>query len=57
MRRNNKIDIRVTKQLARQKYAERQIDKWVKWSWNQRGRVKYKELVGYQDQYNIKVYG
>ena len=57
MRRNNKPDIRVKKQLARQKYAERQIDKWVKWSWNQRGKVKYKELVGYQDQYNIKVYG
>ena len=57
MRRNNKPDIRVQKQLARQKYAERQIDKWVKWSWQQRGKVKYKELVKYQDQYNIKVYG
>ena len=57
MRRNSKVDPRVQKQLARQKYAERQIDKWVKWSWQQRGRVKYKELVGYQDQYNIKVYG
>ena len=57
MRRNSKINTEVEKQLARRKYAERQIDKWVKWSWNQRGKVKYKELVKYQDQYNIKVYG
>jgi hypothetical protein len=27
------------------------------WSWQQRGKIKYKELVKYQDQYNIKVYG
>ena len=57
MRRNNKVNPKLSKIIARKKYAERQIDKWVKWSWNQRGRVKYKELVKYQDQYNIKVYG
>ena len=57
MRRNNQVNPKLSKIVARKKYAERQIDKWVKWSWNQRGRVKYKELVGYQDQYNIKVYG
>ena len=45
------------KLLARKKYAERQIDKWWKWSWEKRNRVKYKELVSYQDKYNIKVYG
>ena len=56
MRRNNKIDIRVTKQLARQKYAERQIDKWVKWSWKQRGKVLYRELLEKHKQYNIKCY-
>ena len=43
--------------LARRKYAERQIDKWWKWSWEKRNRVKYKELVFYQNKYNIKVYG
>ena len=37
MRRNNKPDIRVQKQLARQKYAERQIDKWVKWRMEVKG--------------------
>jgi|TARA_R110000824_G_scaffold53762_1_gene148514 hypothetical protein len=38
-------------------YADRQIDKWCKWSWNIRGKIKYKELVEQQDKYNIKVYG
>ena len=45
------------KHLARSKYAERQIEKWWKWSWNQRNKVKYKELVEQQDKYKIKVYG
>ena len=57
MRQNRTINPKLAKLTARKKYAERQVDKWVKWSWNQRGRVKYKELVKYQDQYNIKVYG
>ena len=57
MRRNSKVNPNLSKIIARKKYAERQIDKWVKWSWNQRGKIKYKELGGYQDQYNIKVYG
>jgi hypothetical protein len=38
-------------------YAERQIDKWWKWSWEARGKIKYKELVEQQDKYDIKVYG
>ena len=46
MRRNRELNSWEKKDLARRKYAERQIDKWVKWSWEQRGRVKYKELVG-----------
>ena len=57
MRRNSKVNPKLAKINARKKYAERQIDKWVKWSWEKRGKVKYKELVKYQDQYNIKVYG
>ena len=56
MRRNNKVNPRESKRLARQKYGERQIDKWWKWSWEMRGKVKYKELVEYQNKYNIKVY-
>lgn len=57
MRSNRTVNPHVAKAIARKKYGERQIDKWVKWSWEQKGKVKYKELVGYQDQYNIKVYG
>ena len=57
MRRNNKVNPKTAKFLARQKYAERQIDKWWKWSWRMRNKVKYKELVEKQNQYNIKVYG
>ena len=42
MRRDNTPNPRLAKQVARQKYAERQIDKFVKWSWDQKGYVKYK---------------
>tara|TARA_R110000803_G_scaffold34220_1_gene74808 strand:- start:1305 stop:1451 length:147 start_codon:yes stop_codon:yes gene_type:complete len=44
------------KELSRRKYVERQIDKWIKWSINNRGRVLFKELVEKQNQFNIKVY-
>ena len=64
MRRNNTVNsesgkhsLSIAKQVARQKYAERQIDKWVKWSWENRGKVKYEELVELQDKYGIKCYG
>ena len=57
MRRDNKHNPFEEKRLARQKYAERQIDKFVKWSWDVRGKVKYKELVELQEQYGIKCYG
>ena len=57
MRRDSKIDPRKAKEVARQKYAERQINKWVKWSWEMRNKVKYKELVELQNKYGIKCYG
>ena len=57
MRQNSRVNPRAAKLLARKKYAERQIDKWWKWSWNIRNKIKYKELVEKQDQYNLKVYG
>lgn len=53
MRHNNKHNPYEEKRRSRQKYAERQIAKWVKWTWNVRGRVKYKELVELQKKYNI----
>ena len=55
MRRNSKHNPFEAKRIAKQKYAERQVDKWWKWSWEQRGRIKYKELVEQQDKYGIKI--
>jgi len=57
MRRDNKVNPQQAKRIAKQKYAERQIDKFVKWSWEVRGKIKYKELKELMDRYNIKVYG
>ena len=57
MRRDSKPNPFEAKQIARQKYAERQIEKFVKWSWDVRGRVRYKELVELMDKHNINVYG
>ena len=57
MPRNSKDNPFEEKRLAEQKYAERQIDKFVKWSWDVRGKVKYKELVNLMEHYNIQVYG
>jgi len=57
MRRDSRLNPGEAKRIARQKYAERQIDKFVKWSWDVRGKIKYKELIEIMDRYNIKVYG
>ena len=45
------------KEIARRKYAERQIEKWIKWSIEQRGFVKYKEVVEIHKKYGIEAYG
>jgi hypothetical protein len=57
MRRGNQNDLAKAKQVARQKYVERQIDKWIRWSINNRGKLKWKELVEIHDKYNIKCHG
>jgi len=57
MRRDNKHNPYEAKRIARKKYAERQIDKWWMWSWEMRGKIKFKELIEKQDKYGIKVYG
>ena len=51
MRRNDKTDTGEAKALARKKYAERQIKKWVDWSWRVRGRVIYKQLIEQIEKY------
>ena len=57
MRRNNKVNPKLAKKIARQKYAERQIDGFIKWSINTRGYVKYSDIVEQHDKYNIIVSG
>jgi bisphosphoglycerate-dependent phosphoglycerate mutase len=53
-RRDYQADSGKAKALARKKYAERQIKKWVDWSWRQRGRVIYKELIEQIEKYERK---
>jgi hypothetical protein len=55
MRQGNSNDIIKEKKIARVKYANRQIDKFIKWSIKQKGYLKYRELVEIQNQYGIKV--
>jgi len=57
MSRDRKINPFEAKRIARQKYAERQIDKFVKWSWEIKGKVRYKDIVKLQDKYEMKFYG
>ncbi len=57
MRQNNRIDPRKAKKIARIKYASRQVDKFIKWSVEARGRLLYRELVEIQEAHDIKCYG
>ena len=53
MRRDSKVNPGQAKRIARKMYAERQIDKWCKWSLKTRGKIKFKELVKQQDKHGI----
>jgi hypothetical protein len=57
MRQNNRTDPGEAKKLARKKYAERQIDRWVKWSIENKGFIFYKDLIEKQNEFNIVCYG
>jgi hypothetical protein len=54
MQRNSKDNTREKKEIARKKYIERNIDKWVKWSWDIKGNINYKQLKEKQDEYGIR---
>ena len=56
MRQNYRANPQLAKKIARQKYSERQIDKFVKWSIEKKGYVKYKHILEYHEKYNIKCY-
>jgi hypothetical protein len=55
MRQNNRVNPQLAKKIARQKYKERQIDKYIKWSIEARGYVKYKDIVEQQSKYKINI--
>ena len=51
MRRDDKANTWKLKELARRKYYERQINKFINWSIEQKGYLKYRELIEYQEKY------
>lgn len=57
MRQNNRDTTRGNKELARRKYKERQINKYIQWATESRGYLRWVELVELHNKYNIKVYG
>jgi len=57
MRQDSKANFRENKTVARLKYGERQVDKFIKWSVTKKGYVKFKDICRLQNQYNIICYG
>ena len=57
MRQNYRVDPRNAKKIARIKYAERQVEKYIKWSVENRGKLIYSELEELHNKYNINCYG
>ena len=51
MRQNDNANTWKSKELARRKYYERQINKFINWSIEQKGYLKYRELIEYQEKY------
>ena len=51
MSRNRELNSFEKKDLARRKYAERQLQKFIDWSIKQKGYLKYKELIEYERKY------
>jgi len=53
MLKDNEANNREEKRLARKKYAERQFDKWIRWSFEIKGRIKYKDILNKQEELNL----
>ena len=52
MRRNRELNSWEKKDLARRKYAERQLEKFIKWSVESKGYLKYREFIEYERKYS-----
>jgi hypothetical protein len=53
MPRDSEINPAESRRLAWKNYSERQFDKWVKWSFNVNGKVKYKDILKMREKYKI----
>jgi hypothetical protein len=53
MFRDSEVNSQEEKRLARKKYAERQFDKWIRWSFEIKGRIKYKDILNKQEELNL----
>ena len=51
MRRNREPNPWEKKAIARKNYSERQLEKFIKWSIETKGYLKYKELIEYERKY------
>jgi hypothetical protein len=53
MRYDSAINIGEHKRLICKNYAERQFDKWAKWSFEIKGEIRYKDVLKMQEKYGI----
>lgn len=53
MRQNSGTNPRNSKAVARRHYNLRQMDKYIKWSFEVKGYLKWKDLVEQQEYNNI----
>jgi len=51
MRRHREPNTWEKKELARRKYAERKLQKFIDWSVENKGYLKYKDLIEYERKY------
>jgi len=56
MRYNGRVNPQEAKNVARQKYSERQVDRWIKWTMENKGYMLYKDLIEKQNEFNIVCY-
>ena len=56
MRQGNRDNNGNAKEVARKNYAIRQIDRFAKWSMDNKGYIKYKDIVELHNKYKIYIY-
>ena len=54
MHKDSRKNPGASKKVARRQYNLRQMDKYIKWSLEVKGYLKWKDLVEQQEHFNIK---